>query len=75
MIENVNRNGYWVVTQEGRFYIEAKELETTYDEKQQCDYIIAFDEDGRSIAYFKNVLFWIKSNRCLQADLNGMKGE
>lgn len=67
--ENVNGNEYWVVTREGSFYIVANYLDIDYDEKQQCDYVIAYDEEDQSIAYFKNVLFWIKTNCYLQADL------
>lgn len=75
MNENANGNEYWLVTREGSFYIVAKELETTYDEKQQCDYVVVIDEGDQSIGYFKDVIYWIKANCCLQANLNDMKGE
>lgn len=57
--ENVNGNEYWVVTREGSFYIVANYLDIDYDEKQQCDYVQAFDQDGQVIAYFKDVEFWL----------------
>ena len=59
MDERIQGDRYLIGTKIGDFEIVAAELETTYDEKQHCDYAQAFDQYGQVIAYFKNVVFWL----------------
>lgn len=59
MNERVQGDRYLIRTKTSEYDIVATELETTYDENQHCDYVQAFDQDGKVIAYFKDVEYWL----------------
>lgn len=61
-------NRYHIETEYGRFIVEAAEMTTEYDKEGGFDYVIAFDENGQAVAYYKRVRWWM-----LISDKNKMK--
>ena len=53
-------NKYIVVTEYAQYKVEAAELTTEYEKDGGFDYVIAFDETGQSVAYFKRVIYWMR---------------
>lgn len=61
-------NRYLIETECGRFIVEAAEMTTEYDKEGGFDCVIAFDENGQAVAYYKRVRWWM-----LISDQNKMK--
>ncbi len=61
-------NKYIIVTEYGQYRVEAAELTTEYDKEGGFDYVMAFDENGQAVAYYKRVIWWM-----LISDQNKMK--
>lgn len=55
-------NKYIIETEYGRFIVEAAELTTEYDKEGGFDYVMAFDENGQVVAYYKKVIWWMIIN-------------
>lgn len=55
-------NRYHIVTEYGQYIVKAAEMTTEYDKEGGFDYVIAFDETGQSVAYFKRVIWWMIIN-------------
>ena len=62
-------NRYHIVTEYGQFVVEAAELMTRHDKEWGINYIIAYGENGQTVAYYQRVIWWM-----LISDKNKMKG-
>ena len=55
-------NKYVIGTEYGQYRVEAAELTTEYDKEGGFDYVMAFDENGQAVAYYKKVIWWMIIN-------------